>query len=88
MNPAQSEAADVLAEWKAAYAEVFPHRNPEAMRVDDADLALAVMLRREVRAAATITSVEPVCVADIPSPYKLRGKILHSMSNFNPKDPE
>lgn len=70
---AQAEAAEVLANWRATYAEIFPHRNPEAMPVDDANLALVVMLRREMRAAAKAS---------------LTHRDLDRASRHDPKDPE
>ena len=55
-----SEPAETLALWKAVYAELFPHRNPEAMRVDDDALALAVMLRRELRAVPGVVRIRVI----------------------------
>ena len=72
---AQSEAADILAEWRAVYAEIFPHRNPEAMPVDDPQLALAVMVRRELRLAAGSVS-------------NLRTRTLDRLAKHNPLDQE
>ena len=45
----QTELADTVEQWKATYAECFPHRNPEGMELDDKLIALAVMLRRELK---------------------------------------
>lgn len=70
---AQAEAAEVLADWRATYAELFPHRNPEAMPVNDADLALAVMQRREMRAAAKVS---------------LTHRDLDRIARHNPRHPE
>lgn len=69
----QNEAAEVLADWKATYGEIFPHRNPEAMRVDDADLALAVLLRREMRMASRAA---------------LSPREMDRLAKHNPKDQE
>jgi hypothetical protein len=49
-----SAADRVRAELKAAYAELFPYRDPETMRISDDVLALGVwMLRREKRRKPT-----------------------------------
>lgn len=73
-----SETAELLSDWKAVYGEIFPHRNPEAMRVDDALLALGVLLRREVRMGPASTGTVS----------NLRTRTLDRLAKHNAKDPE
>jgi hypothetical protein len=46
-----TEAETLLRDWKAEYAKRHPYRDPEKMPVDDATLALGVLLRREIKAS-------------------------------------
>lgn len=54
-----TETEKLLSDWRATYAELNPNREPDSMQYTDAMLALAVMLRREMRqpAAAVRTRV-------------------------------
>ena len=44
-----TEAEELLSDWKATYGELNPKRDPDSMQYTDAMLALAVLLRREIR---------------------------------------
>lgn len=70
-----NELQELLSDWRATYGEIFPHRNPEAMPVDDAMLALAVLMRREQRMATA-------------SAGKVMSRTVTRISNYNPTDPE
>ncbi len=56
--------ADLLANWRSTYGELFPYRNPDAMNVDDATLALGLLLYREME-------LEPVPPKIKQNPVKL-----------------
>lgn len=44
----EKESAEARYDLQAVYAEMFPHRDPESMRVDDDTLAAVVLFRREL----------------------------------------
>ena len=46
-----TETEEILNDWKAVYAEQYPHRDPERMQYSDAMLAGFTMLRRELRSS-------------------------------------
>lgn len=74
-----SEADELLAELKAVYGEMNPRRDPERMRVSDDVLALGVLLRREIRAAAPTNAA---------SAGTLRTRTMDKLAKHNPKDAE
>ena len=74
-----SEADALLADLKAVYGEMNPRRDPERMRVSDDVLALFVLLRREIRAAAPNNATSAGC---------LRIRTLDRLAKHNPKDAE
>lgn len=43
----EKETAEARLDLQAVYAEMFPHRNPADMRVNDDTLAAVVLCRRE-----------------------------------------
>ena len=74
-----SEADALLADLKAVYGEMNPRRDPERMRVSDDVLALGVLLRREIRAAAPTNTT---------SAGSLRLRTLDRLAKHNSTDPE
>lgn len=55
-----TEKDDLLSDWKATYGEIFPYRDPDTMRVDDATLALGVLLSRKIEMALKTRVIAPV----------------------------
>ena len=74
-----TEADALLADLKAVYGELHPSRDPERMRVSDDVVALGLLLRREIRAAAP---------ANAASAGTLRTRTMDKLAKHNPKDAE
>lgn len=54
-----AEKDEIEAALRSVYGELFPYRNPKAMRISDDVLALGVLMRREIRAALKTRRIEP-----------------------------
>lgn len=81
-----NELGNLVDDLRSVYGELFPQRNPEAMRLSDDVLALGVLVMREVRKLQPAVSPSPA--PDLPKPFVLHGKILDRIAKHNPKDSE
>lgn len=70
MTPEEKALHDDL---KATYGEMFPYRDPERIRIDDATLALGVLLRREM--AMKIDRLPPGNAMDIEGRVTARPRV-------------
>lgn len=74
---------ELLTEWRATYAELFPRNNADAMQYHDSTLALGVLLCRRMDQVAKTRVIEPAFARDFEAQTTARPTGKRRRSNGN-----